>query len=221
MGNEDLIDNLQEEMEQLRQNNSIMDPSMSSSNVQEDVNLNTIEIQIDTSEILSRIEHFLRGERKSWDEDGNETWIQPTIKKKDQKGEIVEVPNEELIFFNDYGVDSFMSIISFYIDKSTILSFYDEKRIYEILADLGDSLNEYLFCNYEKMGMDTEFKRTKYKLIIINVLNIIESTYRRALKGKAANDLNTSKIFQQVENTNREAVRQQSKGFKLFHPKSW
>ena len=135
--------------------------------------------------------------------------------------EFVEVLDEELVLFNDYGVNSIMSIIGNYIDKNTILSNYDEMRINEIMADLGDELANFIYCNYEKMGMDSNFKKTRFQLTVLTILHAIESTYRRALRGKTMEDLNSSRIFTQSDNLGRSPTAPQKKKFSPFHPSTW
>lgn len=209
MGEEEFnIENLMTEADELRQKNAQLNTALSSSSYQGQEDGNLISYQLDTGEMLSKIEHFLRGEYITTDESGNEYWA----KQEDKK----------LILLNDYGISSIMSIVGGYIDKGTMLSFYDEMRICEILADLGDALSNFIFCNYEKMGMDTEFKKTRYPLMIINIIHFIESAYRRALRGKTSEDLNTSRIFTQSDIIgNRSAISPTRKSFNLLRPGTW
>ena len=109
----------------------------------------------------------------------------------------IEVTDENKKPFNDYGVAELMRIMSMYITKETFLSYYSEERINEILGDLGDTLNNFLYCNYEKMGMDTKFKESKYTLICINLLHAVESCYRRALQGQEQENIRTRAIVTQ------------------------
>ncbi len=94
-----------------------------------------------------------------------------------------EIPDKSRINLNDYGIAEIMNTLSMYINKETFLSFYKEDRINEIMADIGDKLNEFLLINGKLMGLDTEFKKTKYPLMIVTILHSIESSYRRALLG--------------------------------------
>lgn len=96
---------------------------------------------------------------------------------------IKEVPDKARINLNEYGVSEIMNTLSMYINKETFLSFYKEERINEILADIGDKLNEFLLINGKLMGLDTEFKKTKYPVMVVTILHAIESGYRRALLG--------------------------------------
>ena len=98
---------------------------------------------------------------------------------------------------NEYGVAELMRIMSMYVTKETFLSCYDEQRINEILGDLGTELNKFMYCNYEKMGMDTKFKESKYTMICINLLHTVESCYRRALGGAEQENIRTRAIVTQ------------------------
>lgn len=111
----------------------------------------------------------------------------------------VEVVDEEKKPLNEYGVAEFMRIISMYVTKETFLSFYTEERIFEIMADLGDALNNFLYCNYEKMGMDSKFKESKYTIMILNILHTIESCYRRAIGGAEQYNLRSRAIVTQSQ----------------------
>ncbi len=109
-----------------------------------------------------------------------------TAKKKTfiSKGHATkEVVDKSRINLNEYGISEIMKTLSMYINKETFLSFYKEERINEIMADIGDKLNEFLLINGKLMGLDTEFKKTKYPLMIVTILHTIESSYRRALLG--------------------------------------
>lgn len=144
---------------------------------------NFLHLQISTEDMLTKLEHFYRGDYEGEDNNGDITWL-----KQD---------NKELVTFNEFGVISLMEIITKYIDKNTILSYYDSMRIYEILADIGDDLVLFMLCNYEKMGMDTYFKKTKFRLVITTTVHIIESAYRRALNGRTLEEMNQSKVIGQ------------------------
>ena len=208
MGDERFLDQLQTEAEDLRQKNTQLNTALSSTSYQGQQDSNFMEYQLDTGELLNKIEHFLRGEYITTDTQGNEYWA----KQED----------DSLILFNVYGVSSIMSVIGNYINKETVLSFYDEMRINEILADLGDALSNFVYCNYEIMGMDTEFKKTRYPLTVITILHSIESAYRRALKGQTSENLNSSKIFTQTDILgNRTSVPVTKRAFNLLKPGTW
>lgn len=213
---DDFLRKLKDENTSLRETNSQVNGAISAYQGQEDANL--IQYQIDTGDMLSKIEHFLRGEYISTDKEGNEFWARPTIMNEKEE----TVIDEKLILFNDYGVNAIMSIIGNYIDKNTILSRYDELRINEILADLGDELANFIYCNYETMGMNDNFKKTRFQLTVITILHSIESTYRRALGGKTMEDLNSSRIFTQSDHIGSgQRTAPIKKNFNPFSPKTW
>lgn len=227
MEGEDFLRALESEAAEVRDKNVQLNNALSSSSYQGQEDANLIQYQVDTGDMLGKIEHFLRGEYIHVDKEGNEHWAKPmkVIKVRTKStGKIrkKEVVDHTLILFNDYGVNSVMSIIGNYIDKNTILSFYDEMRINEILADLGDELANFIYCNYEKMGMDTEFKKTRFQLIVVNILHVVESSYRRAIRGKTMEDLNSSRLFTQMDSmgTGRSSMPTKKK-FNPFKPSTW
>ena len=229
MEGDDFLQKLKAEASDLREKNQQLNTALSSASYQGQEDANLIVFQVDTGEMLGKIEHFLRGEYIAIDGESNEYWAKPKRPvldkdgkiQKNEDGTIVEEINEDLILFNDYGVNSVMSIIGNYIDKNTILSFYDEMRINEILADLGDEMADFIYCNYEKMGMDTEFKKTRFQLTVLTILHSIESTYRRSISGKTMEDINSSRIFTQMDNLGGRPQMPTKKKFNLFKPGTW
>ena len=230
MEGEDFLEKLKKENEDLRNNQTQLNTALSSSAYQGQEDSNLIQYQIDTGEMLGKIEHFLRGEYIAIDGEGNEFWSKPKKKLKDEKGELIlddegkeqEVIDEDKMLLNDYGVNSILSILGEYLDKNTFLSFYDEMRINEIMADLGDKLSEEIFYSYERIGLDTEYKKSKYPLLVLTILHVIESAYRRALRGKTMEDLNSSRIFTQMDNIGtRPGGGSSKRKFHLFKPNTW
>lgn len=191
----------QNKINQLSSGLSAYDQSTPSSNL--------IQYQVDCSDLLERLEHFYRGEVLKKTDNGDIEWVQ--------------YEDEDQIPLNDFGVSSYMEIVSKYIDKNTILSAYNEERIYEILADLGDELVLFTLCNYEKMGMDNYIKKTKFRLLIITTLHIIESTYRRSINAKTFEDVNQSRIIipsdMRIGNTSQIPQQRKKEPFSLF--KKW
>lgn len=163
---------------------------------------NFLHHQISTNELLEKLEHFYRGDKKIEDEDGNVSWE--------------EQENKKLVTFNEFGVAAIMGIVTKYIDRNTILSSYNEDRIYEIIADIGDELILFILSNYEQLGMNTYFKKTQFRIIITTTCHMIESAYRRALKGHTLEELNQSKIVGQFgeQTPTPHAQQQRPNGFK-------
>lgn len=205
----DFVNNLYNEYQNSVAQNQQLSQSLAASAFQGQKESNLIELQLETSVMLSNIEHFLRGDYISRDLEGNEVWTKQT--------------NDDLILFNDYGVSSILVILGQYIDKNTFLSYYTEERIFEIMGDLGDHLAKFIYCNYEKMGMTTEFKKSRYPITVLTILHIIESAYRRAIRGSTADKVNSSTIV--TQNDSRmpysQPTQQASRKFNLFKPSTW
>ncbi len=158
---------------------------------------NFLHHQLSTEEMLEKLEHFYKGDFQGEDKNGDIVWKKQT--------------NKDLITFNDFGVTSIMEIITKYIDKNTILSYYTSERIYEIMADIGEDLVLFILCNYEKLGMDTYFKKTKFRLIVTTTLHMIESSYRRSIGGKTMMEINQSRVISQFGNPTEPAPQYASK----------
>jgi hypothetical protein len=162
--------------------------------------MNLVEWQLDFSKDLDDIRKFLSGYREGYDERGNYTLVPP---KEDE-----EVP------FNEYGVNVLMGHIRCYLNRNTVLSNYEEKRIKKILFDLGNILGDEIEQTYEILGMDTDYKKRKFKMIILNTLHMVESAYLRALRGGERESLrkNVSVSQSEVGRTNAPAPMPQDYG---------
>ncbi len=206
-----VIDQLMGEVQLAKENAQKLQGAVSASAYATAKDPNLISLQLSTPELLNSLERFYRGEKVSVDELGNITF-------KPQK-------DKSLVPLNEFGVNLMMEIITKYIDKNTVLSNYKEERIYEILADIGEEATLVVFCNYEKMGMNTAYKKSKFRLLIVTTLHVIESTYRRALGGKTSEDLNQSRIVTQSDALGRptmQAHQTQKRGFLgMFNPRRY
>lgn len=141
---------------------------------------NVIIFQLDASNLLESLKHFYKGDEIGFDVDNNEIWVPAT--------------DPEAITLNNFGVNSLMEIVTKYINQNTKLSYYSEMRIMEILGDLGEEMIMFIECNMQKIGMDTYFKKTKFRLIVVTTLHTIESTYRSAIQGKTFEEINKARI---------------------------
>ncbi len=172
-------------------------------------NENVIQYQIENVDLLEKLEHFYKGEYIGTLKNGEVGWVTPK--------DISQIP------LNEFGVSAMMEIVSKYIDKNTTLSYYSEMRIYEILADLGDELVLYVLSNYEKMGMSDKFRKTKFRLLIVTTVHMIESTYRKAISGKTIEEINQSRIISQSDFVGQRPLNplQSKKKFSMFNPRTW
>ena len=175
---------------------------------QQDTNL--IAYQLGLDEILDRIEHLLKGD----------------IVEEDGEGNIIYKPskNEDLIVLNDYGVKLIMNLISFYLNRNTILSHHNSDRIYEILYDLGFELADLIYISYDKMGMNTKQKQARHIMLTMNILHTIESTYNRALYGGERDSLREARVVTQTDsmgNIMRAQTPQRKTGWSRLNPANW
>jgi len=139
------ISEMQRSYEDERDRNRMMSKSMASSVFDMNNQPNLIEYQLELDNILERIDHLLRGDVLKFDEKGNLTWI--------------KADNEELIIFNEYGVQEILRILSMYLNRNTILSNYDEETINWKVLDFSRRLTNLIFRKYEKMFYFPDFDR--------------------------------------------------------------
>lgn len=170
---------------------------------------NLIEFQLELDATKERIENLLRGKEVKSDGQGNIRFVTP----KDQK----------LITLNDYGVQLIMRTVEMYVNRNTLLACYDEERIKEILLAFSEELIDTVYYNYPEMGMTTIQKRSQYNLLVLSIVNLVESTYRRAYKGLERDSLRSARIVTQNENPSILNMNnnRNKQGFKITDPKTW
>ena len=157
---------------------------------------NLIRWQLDLSEILERAEHVLRGDRLQF-RDGHTIWIKPD-KEEDQ-------------ILNNYGIQEVIRILSMYINRNTILSNYDEKTINTKVYDFGCELSDLFFMKYENFGWKDKLeKRKNYPMLMREMIDIVHSSYLRALGGKERESVHKSIQVSQSEALNQQNMQQQS-----------
>ena len=162
------------------------DPRATSSNtlVAGSYNDNLIQWQLELDSILERIEHMLRGDKPSW-ESGSIVWKKPS-------------QDEEKIL-NDFGVAEVMRVLSMYLNRNTVLSNYREETINEKMFDLGNELADLFFLKYEAMGLNSLEKRKLYPIIVRELVDVVHSSYLRALHGGERESLRESRTVAQTE----------------------
>lgn len=207
-----IIDDLEGELRHKNSHIGAVNDAMISNSVYSGQNENLIVFQLELDNILEKIEHLLRGDVVKVDADGNAFYGKPKDKN--------------LIILNEYGIQLIMNTISFYLNRNTILSAYGPERIDEILYDLGDELADVILCNYKKMGMDSIQKRSRYPLLVINVIHTIESTYKRALEGGERESLRSARVVTQTDRPGMAAypgmpMTGEKRAFKFLDPKTW
>jgi len=160
--------------------NPDMEASVFESNTSEDL----IRYQLELDNILERVEHILRGDTISFDDQGNRYW------KKDKKGRFAVL--------NEYGVRMIMNILSTYITRNTILADYTKDEINEVLYNFGMELNDLIHLKYEEIGFDTDAKKKQSMMLVTQIVDLVRSSYTRALFGKERESLRESRQVYQT-----------------------
>jgi len=145
---------------------------------------NLIKWQLELDNILERCEHILRGDKLVF-ESGNLMWT-PNTNPKDN-------------ILNEYGVQEIMRILSMYLNRNTILSDYDDAEIREKVLDFGRELSDLFFMKYEEMGLIDLEKRKNYPMLIREMVDIVHSSYKRALHGGEKRSLREARSITQTE----------------------
>ena len=131
---------------------------------------NLIKWQLNLAEELNKIYHLLRGDEVEEDEKGNERYIPQT--------------NVEVMILNNFGVQIIMNILSFYLNRNTILSFYDEEMINIKIRDFGIEVSDLIFNRYEDMMMTTDFRKEFEKIFNCPLIKTASGNFYYTNDGK-------------------------------------
>jgi hypothetical protein len=172
---------------------------------------NLIRWQLDLKEDLDRIYHLLKGDQKKEDSDGNITY--------QSASDDASKP------FNEFGVNLIMNIMSFYLNRNTLLSNYDEDTINTKVLDFGIEFSDLIHNKYEKMGLDSPEKIKMINMIVLELVDTVHSAYLRALNGGERDSLRTARHVAQTDNPvfrGQQPYNQGGRGgFSLFNPTTW
>ena len=170
-------------------------------------NENLIKFQLDIENSLFRIERLLRKQ----------------IPKRDNKGNLYYADCPENQLFNEYGINEIMNLLSWYVNKEIILSNYSDEQIDLIMYQFSDELIDFIYTNSEKFGMDTLDKKKHYPMVVMNIMNIVDATYRRSLGGLERQGLNEARVVTQSENLGKQMMYPSIKKHKggMLNPANW
>jgi|TARA_R100000750_G_C2343661_1_gene95319 hypothetical protein len=153
--------------------------------------------QLDISEELIRLENLLRGKILREDSNGELKWTNPK--------------NTDQIILNENGVHLIINALSFYINKNTLLSNYDEDTILHKMEDFATSLADALFMNSEKYFLYLTPEECQARLIERLKRKQQEIIYHKELYEE---EIDKKAIWKKLVNeiddvTEREKIREQ------------
>ncbi len=170
---------------------------------------NLIRWQLDLKEDLDRIYHLLKGHQLTMGEHGEMIFTEPT--------------DPDLKPFNEFGVQTLMNIMAFYLNRNTLLSNYDLDTINWKVLDFGNEVADLIHNRYQEMGMDTPEKIKMYPMMVKELVDTVHSAYLRALRGGERESLRTARSVQQMEPLGgmNDIRGMPKRRFNLFKPRTW
>ena len=173
---------LQAKLAQGDMNTSRMQQAVTLFSEREDENL--IKWQLDIERSLLRIERLLRKQVPKRDERTGSVYY-------------IDCPENEL--FNEYGINEVMNLLSWYVNKEIMLSVYDDKQVDLIMSQFADEVIDFIYTNLENFGLTNEDKKKHFPIITMNIINLVDATYRKAIGGKTLDNLKTARVVSQTE----------------------
>lgn len=209
---EQYVQELEQEVERQRgENDSLAENRMSMYTQPSEENL--IQYQLDLKEDLDKIYHLLNGDQPKYSETEGLTWREPE--------------DDDLKPFNEFGVQLLMQIISFYLNRNTLLSNYDQETINKKMLDFGIEISDLIYTRFEEMGMDTEEKIKLFPMIFRELVDVVHSAYQRSLKGMERESIRTGRVVTQsgqigdYNSPQRQPGNNPRKQFSLVNPRTW
>lgn len=152
--------------------------------------------QLNLDEELLLIENLLRSKVLKADEHGNQKWVIPN--------------NKDMIVLSDEGVHLIMNTITFYMNKNTLLSNYDEDTIMEKMEDFSTALADTVFMKYEKVFKYPTAKECNEKLIKRLRKKLREEVYTAQLREEKVNRNEIwKKLVEEIDATKeREKIKE-------------
>jgi hypothetical protein len=172
---------------------------------------NLVEWELDFQPELLEIGRSLRCDIIVTDRDGNQKWITN--------------PDRSRVFLNELGVNDVLRRIFLLVNKNKVLSNYTIDEIKLRVRMIGHELRALIYNNYEQYGIDNEYKMNNYSSMVLDILDIIEGAYRRALAGETHKGLNEQRLVTQNEQVspqvNYSMVAQPQRKAKWYNPTTW
>ena len=116
-----------------------------------------------------RIEHIIRGHKPKVDNEGNEYFV-----------------SIEGHYLNEYGVNSILHFLSFYLSKEIFLARYSMEQVEMILKQFSIQFIDFFYDNVEEFGLNTPEKKKMSKMFVQSVIDLVDASYSKAIEGKTA-----------------------------------
>jgi hypothetical protein len=166
---------------------------------------NLIRWQLDLKEDLDKMYHLLSGHQPKELEDGSVVYAEPE--------------NPDLKPFNEFGVQTILNILSFYLNRNTILSNYDIKTIEWKVYDFGNVLANLIFNKYEEMMVTMSIETEVKRLTDIDVEKLPDGKYVTNLKfenGKLTYDELDYSVIKLIEESIRNHILRKIKMYPMI-----
>ncbi len=170
---------------------------------------NLVEWELDFKPELDDIARSLRCDVLKIDARGNQFWV--------------ENPEKSRVFLNQLGLNDVLRKIILLVNKNKVLSNYTADEIRARVKQIGHEIRVLIYNNYEAYGIDNEYKMNNYPGIVMDILDIIESAYRRAMGGETHKGLAEQRLVTQNDsiNTGSQQMVQPQKSAKWYSPGTW
>jgi hypothetical protein len=138
----------------------------------------------------------------------------------------LEVIDHEQKLLNEKGAQEVEKIIRNYLNKNLLLSNFTLEEINFRLNQFSHRLRRFIYINYEEFGLDSYYKEKHFEMIVMNIVDVVEASYHRALNGEERQSLTTIRQIIQSETFDSSGGMQQRMpqfkpaGSKL-NPLSW
>jgi len=129
---------------------------------------NLVQWQLDLTEEFSKIEHRLKGEIEF-------------VNKETGESDWKTNPDPEAKPFNNFGTQLIMSILSFYLNRNTILSNYAEDMINWKVKDFGERVADLIFNKYDSMMVTIDIEKEMEKITGHKIVKLKTGEYAISL----------------------------------------
>lgn len=203
-----------EQIQQLQEQEAVMRTQLNQEQIgqaqaqmsNEQMNVGMIKEQLNLDEEVKRIENLLRGRYLSKDDFGKDVWVEPET-------------NENRLLTNA-GIQFILNSISWYLNKNTLLSNYDEETILGKMEDYSESLNDILFMRSEIYFLKPTLKECKIILEKRITDRIDKTIVYMELRGEEGDSIQIRKdiikemdIERELDKIKENEVRDKLKGF--------